>query len=152
MIIKREIRTLFDGKIIVQINIYDSAQECLEAHWGCQSSEIREIVGYDVQGKQYRLTLEEILANVTEKGCWGFCDDKDVLQIWLSEECDHERGHALLPHYKQLKKEEIKAGRYGETARFAYQTAIQLKELVKKDGEAPGFLPKTENGKRKTGL
>jgi hypothetical protein len=160
MIIKREIRTAFDGKVVVKINIYDSAKECLEAHWGCQSSEVREIVGYDVQGKQYRLTPEEILANITKKGCWGFCDKKGVLHIWLSGECDlsdliellgHERGHALMPHYKKLKKEEIKAGRYGETARLAYQTAIQLKELAKKDGEAPCFLPKTENRKPKTG-
>lgn len=136
MIIKREIRTLVDGKLVVKIKIYDSAIECLEAHWGCKFSEIREMVGCDGRGKQYKLTPEEILANITEKGCWGFCDKKDAIHIWFSGECDlsnliellgHERGHTLTPHYKRLKKEETKAGRYGETARFAYQTAIQLK-------------------------
>jgi hypothetical protein len=142
LIIKREIRTGFEGKVVVKIWIYDSAKACLEAHWGCKFSEIRELVGYGGQsGQQYRLTPEQILNNITETGCWGFCDPKDVLHVWVSGECDlsnlvhllgHERGHSLKPHYKGLKKEEIKAEQYGETAKFAYQAAMQLKELVQK--------------------
>lgn len=151
MIINREIRTLVDGKLVVKIKIYDSAKACLEAHWGCKFGEVQEMVGCDGQGKQYKLTPREIIENVSNTGCWGFCDQKDMLHIWFSGKCDlsdlihllaHERGHCFKPHYKSVRREEIKADKYGDTARFAYQTAVHLKAMVKKPGplekEYPG--------------
>jgi len=136
MIIEKEIKSLFEGKTIIKIMIYDSAQECLESHLGYKFSEISEMGGYDGQGNEYRFSPEQALENMTERGCWGFCNDKDTFHIWVAADCAiddlihllaHERGHTLRPFYRQEEKEEIKAERYGETARFAYQIATQIK-------------------------
>ncbi len=127
----------------IKIKIYDSCQECFEAHLGCKISEVGEMGGFDGQGKEYKFTPAQAMENMIERGYWGFCDDKTdipVLHIWYSPDCEiddlihllaHERGHSLRPYYRSEKKEEMKADQYGETARFAYQVALQMLELVR---------------------
>ncbi len=142
MVIEREIESIFpENKTVIRIKIYDSVQECFEAHLGCKLSDIGEMGGYDADGKEYKFTPQEAMGNMKEMGCWGFCNDKSnipILHVWWSPECQitdlihllaHERGHTLRPWHSSEEKEEMKAERYGKTARFAYQVAMQLMNI-----------------------
>ena len=146
MIIEKEIQSIFpENKAVIKIKIYDSAQECFEAHLGCKLSEVDVMGGCDGDGNEYEFTPEAAMENMAKTGCWGFCDDKAIiptLHIWCSPDCQvdnlihllaHERGHSLKPWHRSEAKEEIKAERYGETARFAYQVALQVKELTRQE-------------------
>lgn len=146
VIIEREIQSIFpDNKTVIKIKIYNSVQECFEAHLGCKLSEIGEMGGFDGDGREYKFSPEEAMENMIETGCWGFCDEKltiPVLHVWCSPKCQmdnlihllaHERGHTLKPWHRKPEREEVKAERYGETARFAYQVALSIRELLGAD-------------------
>ena len=153
MVIEREIQSVFpENKTVIKIKMYDSAQECFEAHLGCKLSDVDVMGGCDGNGNEYKFTPETALENLVKTGCWGFCDDKGVvpiLHIWCSPDCQidnlihllaHERGHTLRPWHRSQEKEEMKAERYGDTARFAYQVALQVKEFTAHLEEAAGKL------------
>lgn len=143
MIIETEIiPQLFpDKNQKIKIKIYDSVQECFEANLDCKLSEIEEMGGFDGDGNEYKFTPQEAMENMVKRGCWGFCDEKStipIIHIWCSPECQiddlihllaHERGHTLRPWHSSPQREEMKADRYGETARFAYQVALQIRKL-----------------------
>jgi hypothetical protein len=51
----------------------------------------------------------------------------------MSELCHllgHERGHSIRPFHRTPEDEEKKAELFGQTAKFAYQVALAIKEEV----------------------
>ena len=136
-IIDKEIKDP-SGNNILKLKIYTTAEECFEAFWHCPISEIEEMGGVGEGGDEITISAKDALSNIVRVGCWGFCDNKNVIHVWLSNECEmsdlvhmlaHERGHTLRPFHRDDEAEERKSEKYGEVARFAFTIANQLKEL-----------------------
>lgn len=134
MKIVKEINSILEGETSVELHIYDTPEEVISAFFG-PIEDIAEVGGFDGKGGEYHLSLDEMIANITENGCWGFCGDKNSIHVWHSKDVDlktlihffaHERGHILRPHHKDEEKEEMKAERYGDTAVFAYEVSTAL--------------------------
>jgi hypothetical protein len=119
----------------VKVIVYDTPQKVLLEYFGGEMTEEDELCGCDGKGKEYHITTKEMADNMKMSGCWGFCRGKSEIHLWHSKDVDmselihllaHERGHMLNPIYKTHAKEEIKAEKYGDTARFAYDVAKNL--------------------------
>ena len=88
-------------------------------------------------GRKFRVNVKKWLNNCKRK-CWGWADYKPkTIHIWIDKECSieeligilaHEASHLRQPRYKNKMEEEKKANRAGEDAKFAYQSAIKIKD------------------------
>lgn len=120
----------------IKIKRYKTPEEVICALCGGVGiDDIASFGGIDVDGSEYELPISEVLQNVKETGCYGFTDAKQTIHVWISGNVKmanlinliaHERGHIQRPHFRDEIKEEVKAGKYGECAEFAYCVAIDL--------------------------
>jgi len=119
----------------IYIYLYDTPEDVAEAIYG-PLGDIADIGGFDAQGGEYHLSVTDMITNITSVGCWGFCDNKQNLHVWVDKESvdfrdliqllAHEYGHIKRPHYNDPQKEEMKAEGYSEVTLFAYDVATKL--------------------------
>jgi hypothetical protein len=106
---------------------YETLKDCITAFLGNQPGVTIDTVGEWVTSKE-RMTMKEMIARHTEIGCWGWCENKEIIHLWVGEHADilnvinliaHEVGHTMRPWHKDHLAEEDKACRYGDVARDA---------------------------------
>ena len=137
MKIIKEIESVVDRKKSIELHIYETPEEVVSAMFG-KIDDIVDVGGFDGNGSEYHMTLDTMLSNIKESGCWGFSGNKKAIHVWFDKSVDlktlihlfaHERGHLLRPYHRDEEQEEIKAERYGDTAVFAYEVATELLSL-----------------------
>ena len=109
---------------------YRTARECLAAFHRCRVSELPKH-GYwvcvDSKGIKRRLTVKANREEIKRRGCWGWCEDKKVLHLWISRRAKlaevigliaHEIGHCEKPYLRRA-AEERKASKHEKVARNA---------------------------------
>jgi hypothetical protein len=110
---------------------YRTARECLAAYHGCKPSEV-PISGRwefaDRDGKVLKVSARRCYRHIIQTGCWGFCEDKGVLHLWVSRRAKpksvmaliaHEVGHCQKP-FLNRSKEEMKAAKYEHVCEVAF--------------------------------
>ena len=120
----------------IELFVYDTIEEIECAYTGADSIDGSEVIeGFDGDGKEYSLTMDEFIENTKMFGCWGFCDNKKNIHVWYSDNVGlgelisffaHEMGHINEPHHESEQEEEMKADKYAETAVFAYDISTAL--------------------------
>jgi len=125
---------------IKQIKIikYRTAKQCLAAFHGCKLSEVVSNAMwkfYDGNGKCIHWSQKRCLASIYRRGCWGWCENKRILHLWISNKSKiadaisliaHEMGHCVKP-YLSAKNEEIKASKYEDVTWYAVDAYLKLK-------------------------
>lgn len=134
MPIHKLIKNTINDDLKLSLMIYATPEEIVEAFYG-PLDQIESIGGFDGDGVNYTLSVEDMLTSVRKMGCWGFCDNKTCIHVWFAADVDikdlirllaHERGHSLRPFLRDSAAEERKAGKYEEAAVFAFEIAQEL--------------------------
>lgn len=119
-----------DEEQTITIFRYPTSKSCMEAFFERDIDKVKICKGYDDEGNPWKCTSDEFLKYIRKNGCWAFIDLDNTIHIWhrkntsiekLVELLAHELGHTQRPYKYDLKEEEIKAGKYSHTARYAYQ-------------------------------
>ena len=91
--------------------------------------------GYHTDGEKYSMSQKAFRREVLTKGCWGFCEGKRKIHVWIGKRATleqvvrlmaHEAGHMERPHRRTHKAEESKAGSYEAVSVFALRVARDL--------------------------
>jgi hypothetical protein len=124
-----------DGKEDVTVTVYSDLTKCIEACWGLPIQEITNWGGCDLEENECEITVDEAISDIKECGCWGVCNNKNEIHLWMDKNVDprqlirllaHERGHMLRPYHREFVKEESKACRYEDCAMFSYDVTMEL--------------------------
>lgn len=103
---------------------YRHFQSCFAA---CQTH--REAKGFPAG------TIDRASRYASKLKCWGWCEDKRAIHLWVSCRAKlqdvialvaHEIGHTIRPHHKYFVPEETKACKYSRVARMATEIASDL--------------------------
>lgn len=126
-----------------KIFIYKDIKKIVGAHFGDLVLDGTETInGFDGEGGEYSLSVDEFIKNVSSFGCWGFCEGNENIHIWYDEKVElkslihflaHEKGHMNRPHHKDKEREEMKAELYGNTAVFAFEIAEVLYKRLRQN-------------------
>jgi len=127
----RILKISFMGKEIEVIK-HENFDDCYGA-WINDKDETHFVkVYYSGDTEPCRITIRQDKKQRKENGCFGFYySEKNQMHLWCDETklkieeiievIGHELGHIVDPIYNDKIKEEIKADKYSEVARAAYQ-------------------------------
>ena len=133
---------------------YDEIDECLAEFLGVKKDKLEKVRGkmeWETEdGEIIECSKKKFVGNVREQDCWGWVRGKSEIHFWfevgtavesLVAMLAHELGHMERPFYKEHKKEEKKACKYGRVALEAYRLAVIASERrLSKDEEQQDFL------------
>lgn len=129
------------GRLLMEVIWYKTANKCLAAFHQCKVSELPSKGWWeycDRNGEQCRMSVKEAKEEINKKGCWGWCENKETLHLWISSRASlldaieliaHELGHCERPYYFSSSKEEKKASVFGKVAYDALNILVDKRGL-----------------------
>jgi len=142
-----EIDSTYTGKRVLRVHVHDTYVECQEASWSPPGEhigieEIQSMGGFDANGNETEISVEEMLAGEATMNCWGFCDtNTGDVHVWFKPECSmgelifllaHEMGHdqaergLTITQSVIVPEEERNADMYAEVAQLSWLMAERL--------------------------
>ena len=112
---------------------YRTLRDCLAEYFGCKPAEVPKRGHWhwtDMDGKRHKDTMAKTMRRMRNRGCWGWCEGKAKIHVWINSRCKpidaialiaHEIGHTQKPFRVTSDAEERKANTYESVAKGAIQ-------------------------------
>ena len=116
---------------VMKILFYDSVESLVKESWGGEDIKGSTFGYMDDKNNETCISVDELCKNIEDQGLWGFVDRLGTIHMWIDKQIaqtenllsffSHELGHLQRPFKRNDLKEEMKAERYSDISKFAYQ-------------------------------